>query len=99
LIVYEVTLAVETGSSDSYLAWLREHVAQMLALPGFATAEIFAVVDDDPRSRRWCVQYRLRDAVDLDAYFAQHAARMRAEGLARFGDAVVATRRVLRPVP
>jgi hypothetical protein len=44
------------------------------------------------------VRYRLRDRAALDDYLRDHAPRMRAEGLARFGDAFRAQRRVMLPL-
>lgn len=43
------------------------------------------------------MHYVLRDAAALDAYLHEHAPRMRADGVARFGDRFRASRRVLRP--
>jgi hypothetical protein len=100
VIVYEVNLALERALAHEYLPWLREHVQQMLALPGFEQAEVFAIDATDPSAPQteFAVQYRLRDEAALQDYFARHAADMRAQGFARFGDRVQARRRVLRPV-
>ena len=97
-VVYEVNLDVESMIADDYRAWLRTHMSQMLALPGFVSAELFDVVEpaDDGRVA-WAVQYRLRDAAALAAYLHEHAPRMRADGAARFGERFLASRRVLRP--
>jgi hypothetical protein len=42
------------------------------------------------------VQYRLIDAAALEAYLRDHAPRLRADGVARFGERFRAQRRVLR---
>jgi quinol monooxygenase YgiN len=98
MIVYEVNIEVDAGVADAYRDWLRGHVAQMLALPGFTGAEVFEVVvaPPDPRQQSLCVHYRLRDQAALDEYLREHAPRMRADGVARFGDRFRASRRVLR---
>lgn len=98
MIVYEVDIRVEAGCADDYRQWLRDHVAAMLALPGFTAAEVFEVVASppDPEQVGLCVHYRLRDQAALDEYLREHAARMRADAVARFGDRFQATRRVLR---
>lgn len=97
-LIYEVNLEIDAAIADAYRAWLREHVAQMLTLPGFLAAQVFEVLDPPPASGRiaLCCQYRLCDADALQAYFDHHAATMRADGIARFGDRFRATRRVLR---
>ena len=89
MLVYEVDLAVDAEIADAFRAWLPGHVAELLALPGFVSAEILAVEDPPPAAGTvgWCVQYRLRDRGALDAYLRDHAARLRAEGVDRFGGA------------
>lgn len=96
-VVYEVSLEVDLALRDEYRLWLEEHVRQMLALPGFLGAEIQEQREPPPPPGRWryCVPYRLRDRAALDAYLAEHAARMRADGIARFGDSFTASRRIL----
>lgn len=97
-VIYEVTVHVRETLADDYLAWLREHVGQILALPGFEDAAMEALLDDSPGERGWCIRYRLCDRGALDHYLREHAPRTRAEGTARFGDAMRAQRRVLEPI-
>lgn len=97
-VVYEVNVEVDAAIHEAYRAWLRDHVAEMLALPGFSGAKVFDVLEPPPSAGRvgLCVQYALKDREALDDYLREHAPRMRADGVARFGDRFVATRRVLR---
>jgi antibiotic biosynthesis monooxygenase (ABM) superfamily enzyme len=97
-VIYEVTLHVRASVADAYLAWLREHIVEMLTLPGFETAELDALVTESATERSWCVRYRLHDRSALDDYLRDHAPRMRDAGIARFGDAFHAERRVLAPL-
>ena len=100
MIVYEVNLEVDVAIAAEYRVWLAEHIAHMLELPGFTGAQTSEVIDPAPAPDRivFCVQYQLRDAAALDAYLRDHAPRMRADGIARFGERQRASRRVLRPV-
>lgn len=97
MILYTVELEMDASLRGEYLAWLGEHVREMLALPGFVDAEIMARVDPPPPDGCWvvCAHYRLRDRAAWQTYRAEHAPRMREAGSARFGDRVKATRRVL----
>lgn len=99
-VVYEVDVEVDNAVAADYRAWLRGHVAEMLTLPGFTGAKVYDVVEPAPSAGciRLSVQYRLRDRDALDAYLREHAPRMRADGLARFGDRFRAQRRILTPV-
>ncbi|GAB2627165.1 DUF4286 family protein [Novilysobacter erysipheiresistens] len=97
-VVYEVNLDIDADVIAAYRRWLDAHVAEICALPGFTGARVFEVVEPATAEGRvaLCVQYLLRDAAALDDYLADHAARMRADGLARFGGRFNASRRILR---
>ena len=100
MVVYEVSVDVDAAIRDDYLGWLAAHVDEILALPGFTGADIFEVLDPACEDGWFavCVQYRLRDADALDTYLREHAPRLRADGIARFGDRMRARRRVLAPL-
>ena len=97
MIVYEVNLDVRDEIGAAFRVWLDEHAVDMLALPGFVSAEIFERRDPPPAEgiQALTVQYRLVEEAALNRYLAEHALRMREAGLRRFGDAFSATRRVL----
>ena len=100
MLVYEVCVDVHPSVHADYRAWLGAHVAGILALPGFLGAETFERVEPvaDDGWPALCVQYRVADDDALAAYLRDHAPRLRADGLARFGTRMRATRRVLRAV-
>lgn len=99
-VVYEVNLDLDADIADAYLVWLDEHIETMCALPGFVGASVYEVVEPpaDPGRQRLSVHYTLDDQAALDAYLRDHAARMRADGEARFGGHFRASRRVLGPI-
>lgn len=96
MIVYAVELDVDAALREEYLAWLREHVAEMLTPRGFLDATILEQQEPAAPAGRWivAVHYRLRDRASWEAYLAEHAPRMRAAGLTRFGQRVKASRQV-----
>ena len=97
MVVYEVNLAVDADAAEAYAAWLGPHLREVLACDGFVSAAWLDVEDDGEADGRvrWCVQYRVRDRAALAAYLAGPAARLRADGQARFGGRFTATRRIL----
>jgi hypothetical protein len=96
-VVYEVNLQVRRAIEREYRDWLAAHIREILALPGFVKAELFEVVDPAPAPDEFalCTRYHLSDAAALENYFREHAPRLRAEGVARFGDGFRAQRRVM----
>lgn len=99
--IYEVTLDVDASIRGEFLGWLRPHIAEICALPGFLGADLHEASDPAPAAGRLtlCVRYRLRDASALEHYLRDHAPRMRADGLARFEGKFQASRRVMRTLP
>ncbi len=95
-VLYEVDYQAEAAIEGPFDTWLRDHTADVLQFDGFLSAEI---LDDDsvaPAGRiRRIVQYRLRDRPALETYLREHAPRMRAQGVERFGERYTAERRVL----
>lgn len=99
MVIYEVNLAVDADIAEAYAAWLAPHIDEVLAVPGFVSAEWWTVeADRQPGDRvRWCVQYRVESRAALRDYLDHHAARLRGDGLDRFGGRFDATRRILVP--
>ena len=98
MIIYEVNLTVDRDIAAEYERWLDGHIGEMLALPGFESAEWLEdrhYDEDEGADPRWSIQYRLGSHDDFLRYEQEHAGRMRAEGLDRFGDRFSATRRIL----
>jgi hypothetical protein len=97
-VIYEVNLWVQRRLEAEYRAWLHLHVAKILHLPGFLDACVYEVGEApaDAEEFALCVHYRLRDDAALQTYLDEHAPRLRAEGVAKFGDGFRAQRRVLR---
>jgi quinol monooxygenase YgiN len=97
VIAYVVNLFGRGDVAAAFREWLDGHVREIVALPGFLGAEVFERRDPAGPADELalCVQYRLRDAAALEDYFREHAPRMRADGLARFGEKFRAERRVL----
>lgn len=99
-VVYEVSLEVDAAIEAEYLAWLRAHIDEICALPGFLGAQWLRVEEPAAAAGRFglCVQYRLRDRAALEDYLREHAPRLRADGVARFGGRFQASRRILQPL-
>lgn len=101
-VLYEVNISVDEDVLPAYMEWLAVHVQEMLAFDGFMSAEVtepdgpgpFPVSDSGKHRIRRTVLYRVASLELLESYFSTHAARMREDGIARFGGRFEATRRV-----
>lgn len=94
-VLYEVNLSIATHRAAEFDAWLADHVAQMLELPGFVGATTMTEEHESGATVGRSVHYELQDAAALDLYFKEHAERMRAVGVERFGNDLNASRRIL----
>ena len=94
-VTYEVALTPDPEILREFDLWLEGHVAEMLRLPGFDSASIHAAEDPATGRPERVVRYRLDSREALERYFRDDAARMRADGLNRFGDRFSASRRIV----
>lgn len=94
-ITYEVALQPDPEILADFEAWLEYHADEMLALPGFTGASIHKAEDPETGAQLRVVRYQLEDRAALDRYLAEFAPRMRAAGLAKFGDRFRASRRIV----
>ena len=97
-VIYEVALFVDGGIAAEYRAWLDGHVREMLAIPGFVSAQVLELLDPAAEAGEiaLCVQYHVHGMAALEDYVQHRAAGMREQGIARFGGRFRAQRRVLQ---
>lgn len=96
-IIYEVALCLDVSIEHAYLDWLRPHIREILKLPGFISAELFAREHLGPclqGKAYYTVRYTIADRASLDHYFATEAPKMREQAIERFGTKFSATRAV-----
>ena len=93
--IYEVTLSIDREIIDELDVWLTEHVDEMLQIPGFVRASIFAAEDDDQGRPQRVTHYYLESDADLENYLAGPAEVMRRSASERFTGMFTASRRVL----
>lgn len=94
-LIYEVALEPDPEILGDFEAWLEYHVDEMLELPGFTGASIHKAENPDTGAALRIVRYELPDRAALQRYLDEHAPRMRAQGLERFGDRFRASRRIV----
>ena len=96
MLIYEVNLQIDSSIAEDMAVWLRDHIRAMLTLEGFERAAWYQRDPEDGR-QQWTVHYYVDGWNHLDAYFDQHAAPMRQDGLDRYGGQFSADRRILYP--
>ncbi len=93
MIIYNVTVNIEDSVHDEWLAWIKEHIPQVLATGKFIEAKLTKVlVEEEMGGTTYSVQYKAHSRQALDAYYAQDAERLRGDGLKRFADKMLTFR-------
>lgn len=99
MIIYNVTINIDASIHDEWLVWIKEHIPQVLATGKFDKATLTKVlVEEDMGGETYSVQYRSYSREALDAYYREDADKMRADGLKRFADKMLAFRTELQIV-
>jgi hypothetical protein len=95
-VIYEVNIKAINEIGDDFYTWLNgKHIEEMLKIDGFLSAKLLIPDTKDEGHRRFTVQYKLVSMEMMESYFKNQAAKMRSEGLEKFGDKFTAERRVL----
>ncbi|NNE33551.1 MAG: DUF4286 family protein [Winogradskyella sp.] len=98
MVIYNVTINVDKSINSEWLAWIKEHIPQVLATGKFKEAKLTKVLVKDDETDTYSVQYRAHSRATLDAYYAEDAERLRADGLKRFADKMLAFRTELEVI-
>jgi len=98
MIIYNVTINVEDSIHDEWLAWMKEHIPQVLATGKFIDAKLTKVLVDEQEGTTYSVQYKAPSREVLDSYYAENAQALRQDGLQRFADKMLAFRTELEVI-
>jgi hypothetical protein len=96
MIIYNVTVNVDSDVHEMWLAWMRNtHLPEVMATGHFTEARICRVLSGGDTGVTYAVQYICNDMGEYDKYIANHAERLRAESEKYYGVKAVAFRTLL----
>jgi hypothetical protein len=99
MIIYNVTANIDESIHEEWLDWIREHIPQVLGTGKFDKATLTRVlIEEEAGGITYSIQYRAYSREALDAYYKEDAQRLRADGLKRFADKMLAFRTELELV-
>jgi len=99
MYIYNVTVNVDDSIHNEWLLWIKEHIPQVLATGKFEKATLTKVlVDEEMGGQTYSIQYRSYSREALDAYYKNDAEKLRAEGMKKFADKMLAFRTELQIV-
>ncbi len=100
MIVYNVTVKVESAITDEWLIWLRnEHIPDIINTGCFTHATIFRLLEvDESEGPTFAIQYFAESKSLYNSYIQKHAEEMRKKGTDKWKGKFIAFRSVLQIV-
>ena len=94
MIIYNVTINIHESVHDQWLAWIQDkHIKDVLATGKFSSARMVKVlIEEEMGGTTYSIQYTTENKATLEQYYLEDAPRLRDEGLALFGDKMLAFR-------
>jgi type III secretion system FlhB-like substrate exporter len=98
MIIYNVTINIEESIHKEWLIWIKEHIPKVLATGKFEKATLTKVLVEEDEGHTYSVQYRSYSRAALDAYYKDDAEKLKAKGMQKFADKMLAFRTELEVI-
>ena len=101
MVLYNVTVSVESDIEQEWLHWMRSvHVPEVMATGYFESNRILKLLNDSPDATgfTYAIQYELVSIGHLDEYLQKEAIKLRDRHEKKFGQKIMAFRTVLEEV-
>jgi phosphoribosylamine-glycine ligase len=100
MIIYNVTINIHESVHNQWMKWMQEkHINDVLATGKFTTARMVKVlIEEEMGGATYSIQYTTDSKETLERYYQEDAPKLREEGLALFGDKMLAFRTELQLV-
>ena len=93
MFIYNVTVNVDDSIRLDWLQWIKPHIKEVLATGRFVSAKLTQVlVEEEMGGATYSIQYTANSRANLNAYYELDAAKLREDGVKRFGDKSLAFR-------
>jgi len=100
MIIYNVTIKVDTSISIEWLDWIKNvHIAEVLACGCFTDARIMRLLEiDDSDGPTYAIQYFSESKSLYNLYIEKYAADLRNKSFEKWGNKFIAFRSVMQVV-
>lgn len=96
MIIYNVTVSVDTEIAFDWLDWMRsKHIPDVMATGMFLEYRILKVVTGENSGMTYAIQYTLESHAKLEEYQTRFAPELQKDHLTRYGEKAIAFRTVL----
>jgi len=100
MIIYNVTVKVETAIAEEWTAWMKdEHIPQLMDTGLFVNYRLCRLLEqDETEGVTFTAQYYCDSMEHYETYISEHATKMRDKGFNRFGNRFIAFRTVMEVI-
>jgi hypothetical protein len=100
MIVYNVTVKVDSEIATAWLDWLqKEHIPAMIATGCFTHANVLHLYEqDDEEGITYAIQYHALSRERYEEYIEKHASTLRHAAFEKWGDRFIAFRSVMKVI-
>ncbi len=100
MIIYNVTVKLETAIHEPWLQWMQEtHIPEVVATGCFTHAVILRLLEiDDSEGPTYAVQYHAESKALYNRYIEKFAGEMRQRAFAKWGNRFIAFRSAMQVV-
>ncbi|MER3463690.1 MAG: DUF4286 domain-containing protein [Chitinophagaceae bacterium] len=100
MIIYNVTVKVESTIADAWLQWLlNEHIPDIMRTNCFTDYKIVRLLEvDDSEGPTYAIQYHADSKADYNRYLELHAPSMRQRSYEKWGERFIAFRSLMEVV-
>lgn len=96
MIIYNVTVSVDTEVHEMWLAWMRNtHLPEVMATGQFLGARLCRVLSEEDSGVTYAIQYTCENMEAYERYRDEHAKRLMAESEKYYGGKALAFRTLL----
>ena len=100
MIIYNVTIKVQSQIHDEWLQWLRQiHTADVMQTNCFTDYKIVRLLEiDDSEGPTYAIQYNAESKSQYNRYIEKYGTEMRRRSFEKWGDQFIAFRSVMQIV-
>ncbi|MEP7195510.1 MAG: DUF4286 family protein [Saprospiraceae bacterium] len=99
MLIYNVTVKINTSHAEEWLVWMRNHhIPKVLQTGAFTKCRISRIDITEEDGVSYSIQYDCFSHKDLNHYMMIHAPELQKEHITRYADQFVAFRTVLEIV-
>ena len=99
MILYNITVNIDTDVLDEWLTWMKEvHIPDLLATGMFVECKLARILAEEAGGSSYSVQYFAKTMDDYDRYMDEFSQRLQAEHDKKFSGKYVSFRTLLHVV-